>query len=158
MEPTSLSSPPTGNATPTRWHAPPDDAALTGLPRDLQPTDSVADTTGKSLENLAFDAQCRLYAASLMERRILRRQQDSGLSTFADLGIFPLSLEADVDGTWYVTGMRSCFTQDVTHYEQSQQVWRITPDGRAEHFVDLPQARALNGSRLACSSLPTRLL
>src|SRR5215212_6001005 len=119
------------------------DAAITGLPRDLRSTESMADTTGKFLENIAFDKQGRLYAASLMERRILRWEEGKPLSTFADLGIYPMSLESDIDGTWYVVGHAVSFSKDLEEYQRSQQVWRLTSDGKAEHLVSFPDARAL---------------
>lgn len=144
--PTAPSVPPAAAASAAARRDPMAHPSLAGLPDNILPVEALVDTTGKFMENMAFDRQGRLYVTSVLEKRIYRWEEGQGLSAFADLNIFPMSLAEDVDGSWIVVGSPVDFTRGMAAYERAQQVSRLSADGkRIEPVADFPAARALNG-------------
>lgn len=120
------------------------DPKLASIPLDLRPTEMLAPTPGAFLENLSFDLDGRLYVTNMTGRQILVWEEGKGVRTLCDLDVYPMSLERDVDGNWYVAA-RAESPKNREAMLKSQQVWRIDVHGRAECFLKVPQAKLLNG-------------
>ncbi len=122
------------------------DKALMALPRDIVPAETLATLPpGTFLENLLFARDGSLLVTSYYAREVLRYREGEGMRRLAGIDGHPAGLAADDDGAIYVTVHGRSLRDGAEALYPSQQVWRLAPDGKAEFFVALPDAKFLNG-------------
>jgi sugar lactone lactonase YvrE len=111
------------------------------------------------VENLAIDSRGAAFVTLHSHNGTDRYDPATGrIAPFADLPAPPMDLAFGTDGLLWVTG--GPFPKDPGY------IWRITPDGTVEHWVDLPDAIWMNGctfhpdgrTLLACESETGRIL
>lgn len=127
------------------------DAALMALPRDLVPAETLATAPpGTFLENLVFTREGSLWITSYFARELLRFDPEQGVRLLTRLDGYPVALEADADGAWFMTVHGKTFRDGRDQLVASQQIWKLDAQGRAAPYVAVPQAQFLNGmARLA---------
>lgn len=127
------------------------DAALMALPRDHAPAETLATMPpGTFLENLVFARDGSLLITSYFAKEILRFEAGQGIGVLTKIEGYPVALEPDVDGTYYMTVHGKTFREGRDALVASQQIWRMNAAGKAEVYVTVPQAQFLNGiARLA---------
>ena len=129
---------------PAKAQAPAADPFAT-LPRQLAAATTLATLpAGTFLENMLVQRDGSVLITSYLAREVLRWRPDTGLSVVARLPGHPVSLAPDVDGSVYVVVHGRSFREGAAMPE-SQQLWRLPPQGEPVQVAAVPEARFLNG-------------